>query len=48
MKIEAEEAKSRVNKRVFNEENVRISNEEYMDWKVMWRKLKNIIKGSTA
>jgi hypothetical protein len=41
----AEEAKGRINGHVeFNVGEIKIGNESYVDWKVVWKKLKNIIR----
>ena len=44
LKIVAEEAMGRMNAHVeFNVGEIKIGNESYVDWKVSWKKLKNII-----
>ena len=45
LKREAEEAMQKVDVQVeFNIGNIKIGNEEYVDWKAAWKKLKNIMK----
>ena len=46
LKSFAEEVMRSVNAQVeFNAEKIKIGNKNYMDWKVAWKKLKNMIKG---
>ena len=45
LKRVAEEAMGRMNAHVeFNVGEIKIGNESYVDWKVAWKKLKNIIR----
>ena len=45
LKIVVEEVMRSVNAQVeFNARKIKIGNENYMDWKVAWKKLKNMIR----